>query len=172
MSPRFLLMTEIPEPGLGMLREAGEVTLGSEVGGNDALPALAASGDYDVVVCALAQKFDADVLAQARLKGIANYAVGYNNVDVAAATEAGIAVGNTPDVLTDATADIALLLILGVSRRAHEGEAMMRAGEFTGWRADLLVGKDVKGATLGLAGFGRIGKAVAERALAFGMDVV
>lgn len=171
-SARFLTMIDLPEPGLALLREAGEVTHGQDVGGNAALPALVASGDYDVVVCALDQKFDAATLQDARLKGIANYAVGYNNIDVPAATAAGIRVGNTPDVLTAATADIALLLILGVTRRAYEGERMMRAGEFTGWKPDLLVGKDVAGATLGLAGFGRIGKAVAERALAFGMEVV
>lgn len=172
MSHRFLLMTRIPEPGLGMLREAGEVVDGADVGGNDALPELVASGDYDVVVSALDQRFTAEVLADARIRGIANYAVGFNNVDVAAATERGIAVGNTPDVLTDATADIAMLLILGVTRRAVEGERMMREGRFEGWASDLLVGKDVRGAVLGLAGFGRIGKAVAERALAFGMEVV
>lgn len=171
-SARFLTMIDLPEPGLALLREAGEVTHGQDVGGNAALPELVASGDYDVVVCALDQKFDAATLQDARLKGIANYAVGYNNIDVPAATAAGIRVGNTPDVLTAATADIALLLILGVTRRAYEGERMMRAGEFTGWKPDLLVGKDVAGATLGLAGFGRIGKAVAERALAFGMEVV
>ena len=85
----------------------------------------------------------------------------------AAATRRGIAVGNTPDVLTDATADIAMLLILGVTRRAPEGERMVREGRFHGWAPDLLVGRDVRGATLGLAGFGRIGKAVAARALAF-----
>lgn len=172
MTHRFLLMTRIPEPGLGMLREAGEVVDGADVGGNAALADLLASGDHDVVVAALDQKFTAEVLADARIKGIANYAVGVNNVDVAAATERGIAVGNTPDVLTDATADIALLLILGVTRRAVEGERMMREGRFQGWAPDMLVGKDVRGATLGLAGFGRIGKAVAERALAFGMEVV
>ena len=172
MTPRFLLMTRLPEPGLGMLRAAGEVVDGADVGGDAALARLVASGDYDVVVSALDQKFTADVLADARIRGIANYAVGYNNVDVAAATRRGIAVGNTPDVLTDATADIAMLLILGVTRRAPEGERMVREGRFHGWAPDLLVGRDVRGATLGLAGFGRIGKAVAERALAFGMDVV
>lgn len=172
MSPRFLMMTALPEPGLGMLRDAGEVVDGADVGGDEALARLCASGDYDVVVAALDQKFTAEVLADAKVKGIANYAVGHNNIDVAAATEAGIAVGNTPDVLTEATADIALLLLLGVARRAVEGEAMMRGGRFEGWRADLLVGKDVAGATLGLAGFGRIGRAVARRGLALGMDVL
>lgn len=172
MSPRFLLMADLPEPGLGMLREAGEVVRGGDVGGNAALADLCASGEYDVVVGALDQRYDADLLARARVKGIANYAVGFDNVDVPAATEHGILVGNTPDVLTAATADIALLLILGVTRRAVEGERMMREGRFEGWRADMLVGKDVLGATLGLAGFGRIGRAVAERALAFGMEVV
>ncbi|HAY86078.1 MAG TPA: D-glycerate dehydrogenase, partial [Micrococcus luteus] len=144
MTPRFLLMTRLPEPGLGMLREAGEVVDGADVGGDAALARLVASGDYDVVVSALDQKFTADVLADARIRGIANYAVGYNNVDVAAATRRGIAVGNTPDVLTDATADIAMLLILGVTRRAPEGERMVREGRFHGWAPDLLVGRDVR----------------------------
>ncbi|PNL17133.1 D-glycerate dehydrogenase [Micrococcus sp. FDAARGOS_333] len=172
MTARFLTMIDLPESGLALLREAGEVTRGEDVGGNAALPELAASGDYDVIVCALDQTFDAATLEKAQLQGIANYAVGYNNIDIPAATAAGIRVGNTPEVLTAATADIALLLILGVTRRAYEGERMMRAGQFTGWAPDLLVGKDVAGATLGLAGFGRIGRAVAERALAFGMQVV
>ncbi|MDY6056046.1 D-glycerate dehydrogenase [Micrococcus sp.] len=172
MTSRFLLMTCIAENGMQMLREAGEVTLGEEVGGNGRLAELVASGDYDVVVSALDQRFTAEVLADARIAGIANYAVGCNNVDVAAATRAGIAVGNTPDVLTEATADIAVLLMLGVARRAVEGERMMREGRFEGWRWDLLVGKDLRGATLGLAGFGRIGRAVARRALAMGMEVI
>ena len=171
MTARFLQMIDLPEPGASMLAEAGHVTRADEVVGRD-LAELTCSGDYDVVVCALDQRFDAELLAEAKLAGIANYAVGYNNIDIAAAERAGILVGNTPDVLTDATADIALLLILGVTRRAVEGEAMMREGRFTGWRSDLLVGKDVAGATLGLAGFGRIGRAVAERALAFGMEVI
>lgn len=170
--PRFLMMTPIAENGMELLRRAGEVVSGEDVGGGDALADLVASGDYDVVVSALDQKFTAEVLAGARIRGIANYAVGYNNVDVEAATRAGIAVGNTPDVLTDATADIAMLLLLGVARRAVEGERMMREGRFEGWSWDLLVGKDVRGAVLGVAGFGRIGRAVAERALAFGMEVV
>lgn len=170
--PRFLMMTPIAEKGMALLREAGEVVMGEDVGGGAALADLVASGDYDVVVSALDQRFTADVLAGARIKGVANYAVGYNNVDVEAATRAGVAVGNTPDVLTDATADIAMLLLLGVARRAVEGERMVREGRFDGWSWDLLVGKDVRGAVLGLAGFGRIGRAVAERALAFGMEVV
>lgn len=172
MGARFLVMTTIPEAGMRLLREAGEVTLGADVGGPAALPGLLASGDHDVVVAGLDCAFDAAGLAGARIAGISNFAVGYNNVDVAAATEHGILVGNTPDVLTDATADIAMLLLLGVARRAVEGERMMRAGRFDGWEADMLVGKDVRGATLGVAGFGRIGKATAERALAFGMEVV
>lgn len=172
MSPRFLLMTDLPEPGLGMLQDAGEVVHGADVGGDGALADLCASGDYDVVVASMAQRFDAELLSRARIRGVAGYAVGYDNVDVDAATAAGIAVGNTPDVLTEPTADIALLLLLGVARRAVEGEAMMRAGEFSGWRADMLVGKDVAGATLGLAGFGRIGRAMARRGLALGMDVL
>ena len=98
-------------------------------------------------------------------------AVGYNNVDVEAATRRGILVGNTPGVLTDATADCTLALILAAARRICEGDAIMRAGEFHGWEPDYLLGLELRDALLGVVGFGRIGQAVARRALAFGMRV-
>ena len=172
MTPRFLLMTRLPEPGLGMLREAGEVVDGADVGGDAALARLVASGDYDVVVAALDQKFTADVLADARIRGIANYAVGYNNVDVAAATRRGIAVGNTPDVLTDATADIAFGLILMATRRLGEGERLIRSGRDWKWGMFFLLGSGLQGKTLGVVGMGGIGQATARRAKAFGMEIV
>ena len=105
------------------------------------------------------------------LKVIANVAVGYNNVDVAAARERGIIVTNTPDVLTDATADLTLALILAVTRRLGEGERMVRRGDWKGWAFDQLLGMQLRGRQLGIVGFGRIGKAVAERAAAFGMTI-
>jgi glyoxylate reductase len=105
------------------------------------------------------------------LKVIANVAVGYNNIDVAAARERGIIVTNTPDVLTDATADLALALILAVTRRLGEGERMVRRGDWKGWAFDQLLGMQLRGRQLGIVGFGRIGKAVAERASAFGMTI-
>ncbi|HSP64750.1 MAG TPA: D-glycerate dehydrogenase [Candidatus Deferrimicrobium sp.] len=106
-----------------------------------------------------------------RLRCVSLYAVGYNNVDVAAATERHIAVSNTPGVLTDATADCAMALLLAAARRVCEGDAAVRAGRFGGWEPDYMLGMELTGATLGVVGFGRIGQAVARRALGFGMRV-
>lgn len=123
------------------------------------------------MVAQLSDRFDADLLAQAKLTGISNYAVGYDNIDVPAATHNAIVVGNTPGVLTDATADLAMLLILASARRAIEADRFTRSGQFTGWKPELLLGQDVSGATLGLVGFGRIARATAHRAAAFGMSI-
>ena len=105
------------------------------------------------------------------LRVIANVAVGYNNIDVPAARERGIIVTNTPDVLTDATADFTLALILAVTRRLGEGERMLRRGDWKGWAFDQLLGMQLRGRQLGVVGFGRIGQAVAARASAFGMTI-
>ena len=105
------------------------------------------------------------------LRVIANVAVGYNNIDVAVARERGIIVTNTPDVLTDATADLTLALILAVTRRLGEGERMVRRGDWKGWAFDQLLGMQLRGRQLGVVGFGRIGQAVAARASAFGMTI-
>ncbi|HEX4579944.1 MAG TPA: D-glycerate dehydrogenase [Candidatus Dormibacteraeota bacterium] len=106
-----------------------------------------------------------------RLRCVALYAVGYNNVDVPAATARGVVVTNTPGVLTNATADCAVGLMLAAARRLCEGDRAMRAGEFTGWAPDYMLGLELDGSLLGVVGFGRIGQAVARRALAFGMRV-
>ena len=105
------------------------------------------------------------------LRVIANVAVGYNNIDVAAARERGIIVTNTPDVLTDATADLTLALILAITRRLGEGERLVRRGDWKGWAFDQLLGMQLRGRQLGIVGFGRIGRAVAARAAAFGMTI-
>ncbi len=107
-----------------------------------------------------------------QLKAIANYGVGYDNIAVAEATRRGIMVTNTPDVLTEATADLAWALLLATARRLGEGERMVRAGKFTGWTPDMLVGADLQGTTLGLVGFGRIARAVARRAAGFRMRLL
>ena len=107
-----------------------------------------------------------------KLQVVANYAVGYDNIDVKAAAARGIWVTNTPDVLTDATADIAFTLLLAVARRVREGERMVRDGKFHGWGPTMLLGKDLAGKTIGIFGFGRIGQAMARRARGFGMKVV
>ncbi|MFI6313305.1 2-hydroxyacid dehydrogenase [Nocardia fusca] len=155
-----------------LLEAAGSVTVAETRMSRAQLAGACASGDYRVVVAQLGDEFDAELLDRAKITGISNFAVGYNNIDIAAATANSIVVGNTPGVMTDATADIALLLILAVARRCVEADTFVRSGEFHGWEPELLLGHDVSGRTLGLAGFGRIARATARRALAFGMTVV
>ncbi|WP_032388633.1 2-hydroxyacid dehydrogenase [Rhodococcoides fascians] len=166
---RILVTSEIPAPGMDILRAAGEVDLRSL--DYEQLVEACASGDYSVVVSQLRDRFDAKLLASASLVGISNYAVGFDNIDISAATRHGITAANTPGVLTDSTADIAMLLILSTARRAVEADAFVRSGSFTGWEPELLLGSDVSGRVLGLAGFGRIARATARRALGFGMTV-
>lgn len=129
--------------------------------------------DVDALVCLLLDRIDDSVLARApKLRVIANCAVGYDNVDIAAATRAGIAVTNTPDVLTDATAELTIALMLAAARRLSEGEALVRSGQWIGWRLGQLIGQPIRGRTLGIVGLGRIGRAVAERAVGLGMHVL
>jgi len=129
--------------------------------------------DADALVCLLLDRIDAALLARApRLRVIANCAVGYDNVDLAAATAAGVCITNTPDVLTEATAELAFTLLLACARRLGEGERMIRAGAWTGWALDQLLGLGMAGKTLGVIGYGRIGRALARRALGFGMNVI
>ncbi|HEY5948966.1 MAG TPA: D-glycerate dehydrogenase [Kofleriaceae bacterium] len=129
--------------------------------------------DVDALVCLLLDRIDASLIARApKLRVIANCAVGYDNVDVAAATRAGIAVTNTPDVLTDATAELTIALMFAAARRLPEGEALVRSGRWQGWRLDELLGQPIQGRTLGIVGLGRIGIAVAERAVGLGMRII
>ena len=153
----------IPEVGLRLLEGAGlEVRLGGlDLCGVDAL------------LCMLTDRIDAGMLERAdRLKLVANMAVGMDNVDVAAARRLGIAVSNTPDVLTDATADLAFGLLLAVARRLVWGDRLVRGAGFTGWSPTLGLGMDVTERTLGIIGAGRIGQALAERARGFRMQVL
>ena len=125
------------------------------------------------LLCLLTERVDRGVIEAGRdLKVIATIAVGYNNIDVAAARERGIVVTNTPDVLTEASADFTWALILGITRRISEGERLLRRGEWKGWALDFMLGTELRGKQLGIVGFGRIGRAVAARAEAFGMRVV
>ncbi|MCF8485335.1 MAG: D-glycerate dehydrogenase [Rhodobacteraceae bacterium] len=132
--------------------------------------------DYDLVLPTLGDRYQPDVFAdvgQPRARMLANFGVGYNHIDVAAAGAAGIAVSNTPGAVTDATADIALTLILMTARRAGEGERMLREGSWQGWHPIQMLGMHVSGKRLGVIGMGRIGKAIAKRCQAgFGMEVV
>jgi glyoxylate reductase len=126
----------------------------------------------DALLPQLTERIDAGLLdACPRLVAVANYAVGFDNVDLAAATEHGIPVGNTPGVLTEATADLTWALMLSAARRLPEAEDHAREGEW-GWEPNFLLGHDVQGATLGIVGMGRIGSAVARRASGFGMEVI
>ncbi len=133
----------------------------------------AALREADGLIALLDVAVDAALLdAAPRLRVVANHAVGYDNVEVAAATRRGILVTNTPDVLTDATADFTFALILAAARRLGEGEALARSGAWPGWAPDQLLGQSIAGRTLGVIGFGRIGQAVARRAAGFAMEVV
>ncbi len=164
-----------PTGGLDPLVAAGHELVqreGDEPYTADELAALA--GEVDAIVCILTDRIDAAVLhaGAPRLRVVANVAVGYDNIDVATATELGIAVCNTPGVLDETTADLAFLLLLAACRRATDAEADLRAGRWTGFHIGDFLGVDVHGATLGIVGYGRIGQAVARRAAGFGMEVL
>ena len=125
------------------------------------------------LICLLTDRIDREMLdAGSELRIVANIAVGYNNIDVDACRTRGIAVTNTPDVLTNACADFTWTLILGITRRLGEAERQLRRGEWKGWALDHMLGTELRGKRLGLIGVGRIGRAVAEKAPAFGMNVV
>lgn len=134
---------------------------------------LEAVKDVDGLLCLLTDTIDAELMdAAPNLKIIANYAVGYNNIDVEAATERGIVVTNTPGVLRETTADLTWALLMAVARRVVEGDRFMRAGKYVGWAPMLLLGSDVYGKTLGIVGMGNIGQAVARRAIGFDMEIL
>lgn len=171
MSGEVVLATrELPEP-FDTLREDFEVrVLGYAP---DARDLAAEIPGVDALICLVGDSVTAEVIQAAdRLKVIASFAVGVNQIDRAAAAARGIHVTNTPNVLTDATADLTMALLLALSRRIIEGDRMVRAGGFAGWAPDLLLGRDLKGKVFGVVGPGRIGKAVARRAKAFGMTVI
>jgi glyoxylate reductase len=172
---RVLVTRRLPDGGTDPLVDAGHEIVARDDDTPFSPDELRdAARDVDAVVCLLTDRIDADLLAAAapRVKVVANVAVGYDNVDVAAANAAGIAVCNTPGVLDETTADLAFLLILGAARLASEAEADLRAGRWHGWGINQYLGRDVHGATLGLVGHGRIGQAVGRRAAGFGMQVL
>lgn len=129
--------------------------------------------DKDGVFSTTGERITADVIAAStRLKAICNMAVGYNNIDLGAASRAGIVVTNTPDVLNETTADFAWALLMATARRVTESEHWLRAGKWQKWRYDSFLGADIHGATLGIVGMGRIGQAIARRSIGFGMRVI
>ncbi len=172
---RVLVTRRLPAGGLDPLVAAGHEILERE----DDTPLtpdqlVAAVREVDALVCLLTDRIDAPVLDAGgdRLRVVANVAVGYDNVDVASAQARGITVCNTPGVLDETTADLAFFLVLAASRGTSEAEADLRADRWTGWGITQYLGHDVHGASLGLVGYGRIGRAVARRATGFGMNVV
>jgi glyoxylate reductase len=173
-TPSLFLTRRSPEPGPTILAPVFEVRGGTEDRAATREEILAGVAGVDAILCFLTDRIDQHVMDAAgpQLRVISNFAVGYDNIDVAAATERGVLVTNTPGVLTDATADLAWALILAVSRRVAEGDHRVRAGVFDPWGPFVLLGRQVFGATLGIVGIGRIGKAVARRAQGFNMKVL
>ena len=134
---------------------------------------LARAPQLEGLLSLLTDPIDSELIQAApNLRAISNYAVGVDNVDVDAATARGIPVGNTPGVLTDSTADLALALMLGIARRLAEGDGFVRRGEWVSWEPGLMLGRDLHGATVGIVGYGRIGKAVARRLEGFGCELL
>jgi glyoxylate reductase len=169
-----LVTRRIPEAGLELIRRECAVQLWEEDRPMPKERLLALAAGKDGIVCLLSDPMGADVMAAAgpKLRAIAIMAVGYDNIDLAEATRRGIVVGNTPGVLTEATADLTWALILSLGRRIVEGDRLVRSGGWTGWGPTQLVGADYTGQTLGIVGLGRIGKAVARRGRGFGMKVI
>ena len=170
--PTLYLSRLLPDPVMALVREQFQLVQDP----HDALPAPSALREglcqADAAIVTLGDFIDAETIRVAtRLKILANYAVGYNNIDLAATQARGLIVTNTPDVLTDATADLTWALLLATARRVVEGDALVRSGRWTGWSPTQLLGAEVAGKTLGIIGMGRIGQAVARRAVGFRMPV-
>jgi glyoxylate reductase len=172
--PSVFVSRILPEDGLAPIREACEATIWPD----DLPPARAALLEAiegcDGVLTLLTERVDDEFLDRAgpQLKVVSNFAVGFDNIDVAACTKRRVAVGNTPGVLTETTADLAFALLMAAARRLAEGDRYVREGSWKTWGPMLLMGPDVHGATLGIVGFGRIGQAVARRAKGFGMRIL
>ena len=171
-SPSVLVTRKLPSSVLSRLHDVAEVDLYT---GEAAIPAAelkARVADKDALVCLQTDTIDRTVIESgSRLKVISNLAVGYTNIDVHYARSRQIVVTNTPDVLTESVADFTWALILAITRRLAEGERLLRRGEWKGWALDFMLGTELRGKQLGLVGVGRIGRAVAARAPAFGMKV-
>jgi len=171
--PRLLITRVLPQKGMDILGEKFVLDINHEDRIMPREELKERINDVDGLVCLLTDKIDAAIIARGmRLKVISNYAVGYNNIDLVEAAKRKIPVTNTPDVLTETTADLTFGLVLAVARRIVEADHFLRAGQFKGWSPGLMLGTDVHGKTLGIIGMGRIGKAVARRARGFKMKVV
>lgn len=174
MAPVVFVTRPLPAPGIDLLVESGfEVRANDEDRPLQRAELIAGIEQADALLCMLSDRIDVEVLEAAPLlRVISNYAVGFDNIDVAAARQRGVEVTTTPGVLTDATADLAWALLLAAARNLGAGERLVRAGEWTGWAPTQLLGEPLRHQTLGIVGMGAIGQAVARRAQGFGMNVV
>lgn len=173
---KLLITRPLPDQVMQAAHARFDVTARASTLPLDAAELRAALTDYDVVLPTLGDLFSAQVFADVpapRAKLLANFGVGFNHIDASAAAALGIAVTNTPGAVTDATADVALTLLLMTARRAGEGERMLRAGQWQGWHPTQMLGAQVAGKTVGIIGMGRIGRAIAQRChYGFGMQVI
>jgi glyoxylate reductase len=174
MAPVVFVTRPLPAPGIDLLVESGfEVRANGEDRPLQRAELIAGIEQAGALLCMLSDRIDVEVLEAAPLlRVISNYAVGFDNIDVAAARQRGVEVTTTPGVLTDATADLAWALLLAAARNLGAGERLVRAGEWTGWAPTQLLGEPLRHQTLGIVGMGAIGQAVARRAQGFGMNVV
>jgi glyoxylate reductase len=173
MKPRVLITRVLPEPALEVVRQACEVQIDPLDQPLTPTALRQAVVDKQGVLCLVTDRIDVPVLdAAAGLKVVSNVAVGYDNIDVAAATQRGILVTNTPGVVTESTADLTWSLLCSVARRIAEGDRYIRAGKWRDWTLLLMAGSDIHGRTLGICGMGRIGQAVARRAKGFQMRIL
>ncbi|WP_175059150.1 glyoxylate reductase [Thermococcus sp. 2319x1] len=177
MKPKVFITRQIPENGIKMLEEFYEIEVWKDPKAPPREVLLEKVREVDALVTLVTDKVDRELLGNApKLKIIAQYAVGYDNIDIEEATKRGIYVTNTPGVLTDATADLAFALLLAVARGIVEADGFVRSGEWkkreVGWHPLMFLGYGLKGKTLGIVGFGRIGQALAKRAKGFGMKII
>lgn len=171
--PKIFLTRPIPPASMELLKEKVELTYNPDDRVLSRAELIAGMAGQDGLLCTLMDGIDGELLnTNPNLKIVANYAVGYNNIDVAAATARKIPVSNTPGVLTASTADMAWALMFAIGRRVVEGDQLVRSRQWQGWGPMQLLGQDITGATLGLIGLGRIGKAMVQRAKGFDMKVI
>lgn len=172
---KLLITRPLPSPVVDAARAVFDVDVRDSTAILDAAELRASLGEYDVILPTLGDAYSADVFADVanpRVKMLANFGVGFNHIDVEAAKAAGIAVSNTPGAVTDATADIAMTLMLMSARRAGEGERLVRSGAWAGWHPTQMLGQHLSGKHVGILGMGRIGEAIARRChFGFGMHV-
>ncbi|MEX0685166.1 MAG: D-glycerate dehydrogenase [Balneolales bacterium] len=173
MKPKVFLTRELPDKVMEKLKIHTDLEMNTEDRVLTKQEIIDGIKGKDALLCLLTDQIDSEIMdANLELKIIANYAVGFNNVDIKAANERNIPVSNTPGVLTDTSADLAFALVMSVGRRVVEADKYLRTGKWQGWGPLQFLGQDISGSTLGIIGFGRIGKALAKRGSGFKMDIL